>query len=89
MKQCYLEVTYWKGKALAAYLYLPRRDRARVTRSVGETKGMRVDFDAAGTPMGIELTNPTVVTAEDVNAVLARLGQPVLPGEELAPLKAA
>jgi len=50
---------------------------------------MKVDFDADGAPMGIEITSPGSVRAEDVNALLARLGQPELPGEEWAPLRAA
>jgi len=89
MKHQYLEVTYRRGKPLAAYLYLPRETGAKVTRTADAGRGMRVDFDAAGTPMGIEITAPSAVRAQDVNALLARLGQPDLPLEELSPLQAA
>lgn len=50
---------------------------------------MKMDFDADGAPMGIEITSPRAVRAEDLNAVLARVGQPELPVEEWAPLRAA
>ena len=89
MKHQYLEVTYRRGKPLAAYLYLPRETGAKVTRTADAGRGMRVDFDAAGTPMGIEITAPSAVRAQEVNALLARLGQPDLPLEELSPLQAA
>ena len=89
MKQRYLEVTFRRGRPLAAYLYLPRKERAKVARTTDAGGGMKVDFDADGAPMGIEITSPGSVRAEDVNALLARLGQPELPGEEWAPLRAA
>jgi uncharacterized protein YuzE len=89
MKHEYLEVTYRRGKPLAAYLYLPRSAGAKVARTADAGPGLRVDFDAAGTPMGIEITAPSAVSARDVNALLARLGQPDLPAEDLAPLRAA
>lgn len=89
MKERYLEVTFRRGRALAAYLYLPRKAHAKVVRTACETKGLRVDFDQDGSPMGIEITSPVSVTVDDVNAVLIRLGQPGLPGEDWAPLRAA
>lgn len=88
MTQRYLEVTFRNGKPLAAYLYLPRQDRARVavTRDVGD--GLKVDFDAAGAAIGIEITAPTKVSAARLNAVLAQLGASTLGSHELAPLAA-
>lgn len=89
MKHQYLEVTYRRGRPLAAYLYLPRNEGSKVARTDDAGPGMRVDFDAAGVPMGIEITAPSVVRAEDVNALLGRLGHPDVSVEELAPLRAA
>ena len=89
MKQRYLEVTFRRGKPFAAYLHLPRPGRSKAVRTVDEGKGLRVDFDATGTPMGIEVTNPSAVSRDDVNAVLAKLGQVELGEEEWAPASAA
>jgi hypothetical protein len=89
MKQRYLEVTFRRGKPFAAYLHLPRGSRARAVRTTDEGHGLRVDFDQHGTPMGVEVTHPAAVSREQVNAVLAKLGQAELPEEEWAPATAA
>jgi hypothetical protein len=88
MRQRYLEVTFRNGKPLAAYLYLPRRGRVTVssTRDVGD--GMKVDFDGEGTPVGIEITAPSIVSVASLNAVLAALGAATIEAEEIAPLAA-
>jgi hypothetical protein len=39
MKDAYLEVTYRKGRPLAAYLYLPREPGVKIARS--EKAGQR------------------------------------------------
>jgi hypothetical protein len=89
MKQRYLEVTFRRGKPFAAYLHLPRTGRGKAVRTADEGHGLRVDFDATGAAMGIEVTNPSVVSREEVNAVLAKLGQAELGEEEWAPASAA
>ncbi len=89
MKQRYLEVTYRKGKPLAAYLYLPREVGARSARTEDCGPGLRVDYDASGKPIGLEITAPSAVTIADVNAVLTRIGVPELAPEDWAPLRAA
>lgn len=89
MKQRYLEVTYRKGKPLAAYLYLPRDANATSVRTEDGGAGMRVDYDASGTAIGIEITAPSVVTLESIGELLERLGQERLPANEWAPLQAA
>ena len=89
MRQRYLEVTFRHGQPLAAYLYLPRKPHAKVARTSDEGCGMKVDFDADGTPMGVEITAPSIVAADEINAVLEHLGQPRLPVEDWAPLRAA
>lgn len=89
MRHRYLEVTFRRGKPLAAYLYLPRGPSAKTERTIDEAAGLRVDFDASGTPIGIEITAPQNVTIAEVNAVLTRLGLAPLPTEEWAPLQAA
>jgi hypothetical protein len=69
--------------------YLPRNEHAKVARTSDEGLGLKVDFDAGDVPIGIEITSPEAVTADDVNELLARLGQPELPSEDWAPLRAA
>src|SRR5438128_4528249 len=44
MKRYYLEVMYWKGKPLAAYLYLPRRDGERAARTQRVSDQFNVDL---------------------------------------------
>jgi uncharacterized protein YuzE len=89
MKERYLEVTYRKGKAFAAYLYLPRNTGAKSARTEKVGGGMLVDYAAGGEAIGIEVTDPESVTPEDINRILDRLGQPRLRTEELGPLAAA
>jgi uncharacterized protein YuzE len=88
MKQRYLEVTFRKGKPFAAYLYLPRVRDARVARTVDEGRGVRVDLDAHGAPMGIEITAPGLVSVPELNAVLVKHGVAALDDEEWSPLAA-
>jgi uncharacterized protein YuzE len=88
MKQRYLEVTFRKGKPLAAYLYLPRQSGERVARTLDGGHGIRVDLDSAGTAIGVEITTPGAVTVAELNAVLAEHGVAALDAEEWAPLAA-
>jgi hypothetical protein len=89
MKGRYLEVTFRKGKPLAAYLYLPRPAGGKSARTEEMVPGILTDFTAKGDPIGLEITAPAQVTAEQINVVLTRLGLPPIAPEELAPLKAA
>jgi len=89
MKHRYLEVTFRRGKPLAAYLYLPRGVGAKAARTTDEGHGLRVDYDGSGRPIGVEITAPQAVTVEELNDVLARLALPPVPVDEWAPLRAA
>src|SRR5262249_42625887 len=88
MRQRYLEVTFRNGKPLAAYLYLPRDGRARITSTRDAGHGMKVDFDASGTPVGVEITAPSIVSVASLNTVLMQLGIGAVAAEELRPLAA-
>ncbi len=88
MRQRYLEVTFRNGKPLAAYLYLPREGRVKVVSTRDAGNGMKVDFDAAGAPIGVEITVPALVSVARLNAVLAELGVGTIDAGELAPLAA-
>jgi len=48
-----------------------------------------IDYNASGKAIGIEITAPARVSLIALNRVLARLGQPRLGPEDLAPLMAA
>jgi hypothetical protein len=89
MKERYLEVTFRKGKPLAAYLYLPRQAGVKSARTVEAASGVLVDYAPSGEPIGLEITAPTCVTVDQVNTVLEALGLPAMSPEELAPLHAA
>ena len=89
MRERYLEVTYRKGRPIAAYLYLPRQVGAKSSRTESVGPGTLVDYDEAGEPIGIELTAPLTVGVAQINAVLDKLGLQKVSDEELAPLRAA
>jgi uncharacterized protein YuzE len=89
MKERYLEVTFRKGKPLAAYVYLPRSGGTKSAKTVEAASGILVDYASSGEPIGLEITAPAHVTVEHINAVLATLGLSGMTPEELAPLRAA
>jgi hypothetical protein len=89
MKYSYLEVTYRKGRPLAAYYDLPRRDADRSARTERAEGGLLVDYSADGRAIGIEITAPSRLRLAQLNEVLQRLGQPTVGREDLAPLAAA
>lgn len=89
MSDSYLEVTYRHGRAIAAYLYLPRRSGDRSVRTLKAGTGLIVDFNRGGKPIGIEITSPGRLSVTALNKVLRELGMPPLKRTDLAPLKAA
>jgi len=89
MRGRYLEVTFRKGRPVAAYLYLPRRGSDTAVRVAKSAGGLLIDYTTKGKPIGIEITAPERVSLPALNRLLARLGQPRLRAEELAPLLAA
>lgn len=88
MRHSYLEVTFRKGRPLAAY-YLPRSDGDRSVRAEVVPGGLVVDFTADGRPIGIEITAPSQLVLGDLNRLLSKLGQSVVAREDLGPLAAA
>jgi hypothetical protein len=89
MKERYLEITFRKGKPLAAYLYLPRQAGVKSARTVEVSSGVLVDYAPSGEPIGLEITTPSHVTIDQVNTVLESLGVLAMAPEELAPLPTA
>ncbi len=89
MKNTYLEVTFRKGRPFAAYLYLPRVAGVRSSRTKQVAPGILVDFSSADDPIGIEITAPIQVTAQQINDALKAIGLTTVSPEDLAPLRAA
>lgn len=86
MKARYLEITFWNGRVLAAYLYLPRDAGVRSARTEEVVPGVLADYGPTGDVIGLELTAPTHVTVERINRILVQLGHSRLEPEELGPL---
>jgi len=89
MKRPYLEVTFRKGKAFAAYLHLPRPSGAKVARSDAREHGLVVDFTADGEPFGVEITAPALIELRTLNDLLHDLKVHEIEPADLAPLRAA
>lgn len=89
MRHRYLEVTFGRGRMLAAYLYLPRKAGEKSTRTAPMGHGLLVDYNAEGTPIGMEITAPGHTTVAQIDELLARLGFDATEPDELAPLRAA
>jgi len=89
MERPYLEVTFRKGKAFAAYLYLVPAERVKAARSSERAHGLIVDFSAEGDPLGVEITAPSLVDLDELNELLHELHAEPLTPNDLAPLFAA
>jgi uncharacterized protein YuzE len=89
MNTSYLEVTYRKGKPVAAYYYLPRLVGQRSVRTRRVEPGLLIDYANDGKPIGVEITAPSALSVTAFNRVLRDLGvEPVKRGD-MAPLIAA
>jgi len=89
MRHSYLEVTYRKGRPLAAYYYLPRKDGDKSSRTERAAGGLLVDYTADGRPIGIEIVSPAGLQLSELNSLLGRLGFAAVAREDLAPLVVA
>jgi hypothetical protein len=82
-----LEVTYRKGRAIAAYLYLPREENDHTVRTERREAGLIVDFADDNRPIGVEITSPQLLTLSTLNDVLNSVGQPPATSDDLRPLQ--
>jgi len=89
MKQRFLEITYRKGKPLAAYLYLPRNPGDKAARTQRQDSGLLIDYAEDGRPIGIEITAPTKITLAALNRALSIAHQEPATPEDFAPLNAS
>ena len=83
----YLEVTYRQGKAMAAYLYLPRQAKDRSVRTRRVSPGLIIDLTARGRAIGIEITAPSKVTIAAINRALRSIGASPMTRADLAPMR--
>jgi hypothetical protein len=88
MSKRYLEITYRRGRAVAAYLYLARGPNDKSQRVVQEGHGLMVDIAEGNRPIGIEIISPHEVSVALLNEILAKYSLPPLERGELAPLVA-
>ncbi len=88
MRRRYLEVTFRNGRPFAAYLYPPRPTGAKAARTTDAGRGVKIDYGAGGTPIGIEITAPSAISAADLSAILLSIGVDQLEPGEWAPLAA-
>jgi hypothetical protein len=89
MSEAYLEVTFRRGRPLAAYYYLPRKAREKSYRTQRIEPGLVVDFSRSGRAIGIEITAPERVSVVVLNRVLREIGAEPVRRSDLAPLLAA
>jgi uncharacterized protein YuzE len=85
-----LQVTYRNGRAFAAYLHLSHATGDKRARTVASSDGLLiVDYSSSGRVVGVEITAPTGVPLERLNALLAELGEAPLAERDYAPALAA
>lgn len=89
MKSSYLEVTFRKGRPIAAYLYFPGDPGRASVRTRRFSPGLVVDLAGNGKPIGIEITAPSRITVAALNRALTAIGAEKLTSSDLAPLSAA
>jgi len=89
MRDAYLEITYRRGRPLAAYYHLPATGPREVERTRKASGGLVVDFDQDGRALGVEIPAPTAVTLDGFNALLCELNRAPISADEFAPLHAA
>lgn len=84
-----LRIEYRHGRPLAAYLRLPHPPGTKAARTEMASEDLVVDFAADGSPLGIEIVSPAVVSLAEIRAVFEKLSLTPPADEELAPLRAA
>ena len=89
MKAPYLEVTFRRGRPVAAYYYLPRRPGQKCARTRRVEPGLVIDFARGGRAIGIEITAPSELSVTALNRVLREFGVAAVTRAALAPVLAA
>lgn len=82
-----MQLSYYKGRLLAGYIYLDA-PRTKSTRSRKAEAGLVIDFAADGHPIGIEITSPEGFTLDALNRVLLSLNLAPAAPSDIGPLAA-
>jgi hypothetical protein len=88
MQSRYLEITYRRGRAIAAYFYLPRQPGDVSASTISGSAGLVTDFSDDGRAIGIEITSPKSLTLAALNEALAAAHQEPATPDDIAPLLA-
>jgi len=86
MKNKYLEITYRKGKMIAAYLYLPRKVGEKCQKTEKFSEGILIDYGKAKNPIGIEILDPQKINFEKIKDVITKLKDFSIHETDFAPL---
>lgn len=81
-----IEVTYRRGRAIAAYVSFGSGRSAKCHATREAAPGLIVDFSRDGKAIGLELVSPRTSTLPAVNKVLRSVGLPPLRRTDFAPL---
>jgi hypothetical protein len=85
MRERSLQLTFVRGRPIGAYIYLPRKERAAITRTVERSHGLIVDYSGDGGPVGIEIITFDTELPDRVNQLLTEMGlEPLSPEEQRA-----
>ena len=84
-----VQVTYRRGKPFAAYIYLRRAAGLTSKRTERLSDDVLIDYDQDGSPLGIEIVSPSVVSIDEINAAFDRIGVARPEPRDLKPLSAA
>ena len=89
MNESYLEVTFRRGRPLAAHYYLPRGPKDKSHRTQRIEPGLVIEFRRDGKPIGVEILAPEELILSAFNRVLRDPDLPTLNRADLTPLRAA
>ena len=78
MKEMYVEVTFRSGEPMAAYLYLPRKERDRRARVETHTTGLLVHLSDDDRPIGIEIAISRFCIVAESMRVSSQFSLPLL-----------
>lgn len=84
-----IEVTYRRGRAVAAYVSFERGTPVKCHSTREAAPGFVVDYARNGQAIGLELVSPQSSTLAAVNRVLRAVGLPALRRSDFAPLRVA
>ena len=86
MSNRYLEITFLKGKPLAAYLYLTGKKSTQCAKAIKVDEGLIADYDQDGVPVGLEIISPATASVQQIKNALEKIHVEPIGENELAPL---